>query len=637
MTLEDRTIDALHRVVAGLGDRGEARPGQDEMARAVARAISGNRNLVVEAGTGTGKSMAYLVPTIVSGGRTVVATATKALQDQLVAKDLPHLADHLGRPLSVALLKGRANYACRQRVAEVSARLDGRQLGLAGITTAEDRVPPEELEALLRWVATSPSGDRSDLDVEPSAAGWAALSVSSRECPGAARCPQGAECFAEEARRRAEDADVVVVNLHLYALHLATGGVLLPHHDVAVIDEAHQFEQVFSSAAGVELGGGRLRGAAQVVGAVLADEAVVDALRTAGAGLETALAPRSGRRLRHGLPSDVAERFVDARHAATEALTALRGLEDVTLGEAAARRTRAMQVLTALTEDIDRAQDPPPHEVCWVEGGSAAPVLRLAPLQVASSLGPLWDARTVVLTSATVPPGLGEALGLPTAETDEVRVASPFDYASQALLYCAAHLPDPRREEFDAAARAEIEALILAAGGRTLALFTSRRAMREAVEHLRPRLPWPVLGQDDLPKPALLARFADDEATSLVATMGFWQGVDIPGDALVLVTIDRLPFPRPDEPLLGARREQAREKAFATIDLPHAATMLAQGVGRLIRSGRDQGVVAVLDPRLATARYRWELVNALPPMARTRHRRDAEARLRTIRDAPSTD
>ena len=226
-----------------------------------------------------------------------------------------------------------------------------------------------------------------------------------------------------------------------------------------------------------------------------------------------------------------------------------------------------------------------------------------------------------MLTSATLPLTLPERLGLPDGGFTQLDVGSPFDYEHQALLYCAAHLPDPRSAAFDEAAHDELEALIGAAGGRTLALFTSHRALQAAVEELRPRLAVPVLAQDELPKPALVRRFTEDPETCLFATMGFWQGVDVPGATLSLVTIDRLPFPRPDDPLLQARRERARADAFRLVDLPRAATLLAQGAGRLVRTATDRGVVAVLDPRLATnARYRWEIVNSLPPMRRTKDR-----------------
>lgn len=268
----------------------------------------------------------------------------------------------------------------------------------------------------------------------------------------------------------------------------------------------------------------------------------------------------------------------------------------------------------------------PATSVAWVEGPDHNPRLRVAPIEVADLLREgLWQRSAVVLTSATLPHGMANRLGLDDADHEHLDVGSPFDYQANGVLYCAAHLPDPRQPAFDTAVHDELAALIAAAGGRTLALFTSYRAMDAAIEALRTRVDVPILGQRDLPKPALVEAFSADESACLFATMGFWQGIDVPGRTLSLVTIDRLPFPRPDEPLLQARRERAKAEAFRTIDLPRTAMMLAQGTGRLIRNASDRGVVAVFDPRLATAKsYRWELIRALPPLKRTRDRAEAE-------------
>ncbi len=287
------------------------------------------------------------------------------------------------------------------------------------------------------------------------------------------------------------------------------------------------------------------------------------------------------------------------------------------------RRARALQAGGHLSTDLAWLRAPAETDVTWVEGPAHALSLRIAPVDVGERLAQqLWGSVTGVLTSATVPPLLADRLGIPAKTCDELDVGSPFAYEEQALLYCAAHLPDPRSGEYEAAMHSELAWLISAAGGRTMALFTSWRSMLAAATALRDRVGFPILTQADLPKPALITRFSDDEASCLFATMGFWQGVDIPGPALSLVAIDRIPFPRPDEPLQQARRERAGAGAFKTVDLPRAATLLAQGAGRLIRSGTDRGVVAILDPRLARATYRWDLVHALPPMRRTRHRED---------------
>ena len=606
------------------------------MTAAVAVAISEKRHLLAQAGTGTGKSWAYLVPAILSGRRTVVATATKALQDQLAGKDLPFLqdhlltdhllTDHLGRDFSFAVLKGRSNYVCQQRIAEISG---AGQLALDGLAT---RASPAELTALKLWAAQTTSGDRAELAAEPSHQAWAAVSVSAQECPGASRCPKGDVCFAEAARRRAAEADVVVVNIHLLGLDLATDGAVLPEHDLVVVDEAHQLEDIVSDTCGFEISAGRFSNLARSVRAILEDPGLVDDVETSATLLSGVLSRHVGRRLRGALDADIADALALTRARLDRVASGLRAVPEDAGGDVGTRRTRAVQLTTGLMVDVAAALEVPATSVAWVEGPDSNPRMRVAPIDVADLLRVgLWDRRPTVLTSATLPAGLAERLGLVAGAHDEVDVGSPFDYETNGLLYCAAHLPDPREPGFDPAVHDELAALITAAGGRTLALFTSYRAMEAAIEALRPRLATPVLGQRDLPKPALVAAFTGDESASLFATMGFWQGIDVPGRTLSLVTIDRLPFPRPDEPLLQARREGAKADAFRLIDLPRASTMLAQGVGRLIRTTTDEGVVAVFDPRLARARsYRWTLLDALPPFPRTKDRADAETFLRRV-------
>jgi ATP-dependent DNA helicase DinG len=624
---------ALDRVTAALAG-GEVRTGQREMAQAVARAVATGRHLIVQAGTGTGKSLAYLVPLALSGRTVVVATATKALQDQLATKDLPFLRQHLDRPFSFAVLKGRANYLCRQRLHEATTSDEQLGLDLGGDRDEARRRRARDLVELTVWAAETETGDRAELPREPSAAAWAAVSVGPRECPGAAKCPHGHDCFAERARAEAAKADVIVVNLHLYGLDLAAGGGILPEHDVVVIDEAHQLEDTISATAGVELGAGRFGSLAAAVGAIVADPDLLAALDRSAAAIDAELGEHLGRRLRRGVEPELATALTTALQRIEAAVTALRAIAADAPGDAGARRERALRAATALAGDIQVVLELGDDRVAWVEGTPDRPLLKVAPLDVAPVLDAgLWNRRTAVLTSATIPPHLAERLGLAADDHDELDVRSPFDHATQALLYCAAHLPNPRTAEFDEAAHREMEALMVAAGGRTLALFTSFRAMDLAADALRPRLPWTVLTQRDLPKAALLRTFTEDETSCLFATMSFWQGVDVPGPALSLVVIDRLPFPRPDEPLLQARRELARAEAFRVVDLPRAATLLAQGVGRLMRRADDTGVVAVLDPRLATsARYRWDIIRALPPMNRTKDRAEAERRLRAIRD-----
>jgi len=611
--------EALAEVVGQLPGGGEVRDGQRQMAEAVADSIESGRHLVVQAGTGTGKTLAYLVPAVVTGARVVVATATKALQDQLAGKDLPFLDEHLGG-FRWAVLKGRANYVCRQRVAELLADRQGR-LDVAGDDPG--------LTAVLAWAERTEVGDRAELDVEPRPAVWDAVSVGSDECPGAAKCPKGEVCFAEGARRRAAEADVIVVNTHLYGTHVAAGGVVLPPHDLVVLDEAHRVEEVVSATSGSELTSGRVSAAAYAIGRVIADDALVTDLLADAARLGDVLDDLVGQRL-DPPPARLVDLLTSLRTKLDRAGAALKKVPDADV-DVVARRNRATQQLTGLAEALLKASVVPTGSVAFVEGRAGSARLRIAPIDVAALLEEaLWRETTAVLCSATVPPRLPDRLGLPKGNVTVLDVGSPFDYEANAVLYCATHLPDPRQERADAV-HDEIAALVEAAGGRTMALFTSWRAMQAAVEALRPKLSTPVLAQGEQPKPALLRVFTDDPSTSLFATMSFWEGVDVPGPSLSCVVIDKLPFARPDDPLLEARREQVGGRAFELIDLPRATTLLAQGAGRLVRTADDRGVVAVLDPRLATARYRWDLIRALPPMRRTKDRDEVLAFLRDLR------
>ena len=640
----NHSVGALRRVVAALPGGGEGRPGQVEMAEAVAAAVLEGRHLVVRAGTGTGKTLGYLVPAILSGRRVVVATATRALQDQLATKDLPFLDEHLDQSFDWAVLKGRSNYLCVQRLAELAPGLasgdgdppvGGVQMELHHIDGFAERADPSELARLSDWARETLTGDRSDLDHEPSEAAWAAVSTTARDCPGAHRCPRGDDCFAEAARARAAEADVVVVNQHLYGLDLASDGAILPDHDVTIIDEAHQVDDIISATAGVELAAGRFAHLARTLRGILADAGdTITRVGDAGTLLTDALVGHRDQRLVTPLPTDLADTLVRLRNRVEEAVAALRSIPDDAPDDTSARAVRARQAATSLLEDIDAVGEPGDDHVLFVAGPERAPVLRLAPLDVAPLLqSQLWSRRPVVLTSATLAPGFGTQLGLPPGCDRLLDVGSPFDYQSNGLIYCAARLPRPTDPRWADAAVDELAALVEAAGGRTLALFTSYRAMERAARALRERLPYPLLAQGDLPKPALVDRFSGDPETCLFATMSFWQGIDVPGPSLSLVAIDRLPFPRPDDPLLQARREHVGAGAFDAIDVPRAATLLAQGAGRLIRTATDRGAVAVLDPRLATARYGPKIVATLPRMRRTKDRAEIERFLRDLRAA----
>jgi ATP-dependent DNA helicase DinG len=619
---------ALEHVTTALPGS-EDRPGQVRMAELVADAIHDERHLVVQAGTGTGKTLAYLVPTLMSGGGVVVATATKALQDQLANKDLPFLADHLPVDFDWAVLKGRSNYVCLQRLREMSAGAEG-QLELEGMAVTTRA----EIRKIAEWAGGTRTGDGAELEWSPSDAAWRSVSVGSDECPGADRCPLGDPCFAEQARRRAAAADVVVVNTHLYGLDVASDGAILPEHEVVVFDEAHGLEDVMSATVGSQISPGRFLNLAGVVRRIVDDEQLVGSIAELGTSTRESFAAHVGQRLPSPLPDDVQDVLNDARlrlGRVTEALTAI----ETSLDDAKQRKLRAQKLTASAIDQLDIAIEGRDGFVAFVSGSASSPTLEVAPLDVGPTLrAGVWSKRTAVLTSATIPSALAPRVGMEAGTFSTADVGSPFDYERQALLYCAMHLPNPNSATFRPAVHDELTALITAAGGRTLALFTSWAAMDEAADAVRDRIEHPILTQRDLPKPALVEAFASSPETCLFATAGLFQGVDVPGDTLSLVVIDRIPFPRPDDPLLSARREALGPSAFAEIDLPRASMMLAQACGRLIRNSTDRGVVAVMDPRLGTARYRWDIVGALPPMRRTRHRADAEAFLREITTPP---
>lgn len=624
VTLAEEAAQALRRVAGALPSGGEERAGQVEMLRAVAESIEHGPHLVVQAGTGTGKSLAYLIPVVLSGKKTVIATATKALQDQIANTELPHLAAELYSTFDWAVLKGRNNYICRQRVNEYH---NDAQMTLAG-TAAHDE---EELERLIEFSDTSVTGDRAELDFEPSEASWSAMTVTSRECPGRGKCPSGENCFAEKARERAAVSDIVIVNTHLLGINLMSDGVVLPEHEQVVIDEAHQLADIASSSFSFSISGARMRWFARSTDAILSDRDTVDQLRDVGDDISDVLDPLAGERLRPDQNDDlrvVLERALDRVNATLEAL---RGLPTGKDSDADARASRAIKAGLALLEELVAAREVDDSSVAWVERGRGEPALQIAPLDVAALLAPILfgdDGPVVIMTSATLAPNAAEAVGLDGDAHRRLDVESPFDYQKNALLYCAKSLPEPRFDAYQDQMVEHLAELIEAAGGRTLALFTSWRMMDIAAEYLDTRLATPILTQRDLPKPALIQAFRNSPETSLLATLGFWQGIDVPGASLSLVTIDRLPFPRPDDPLLSARRDLAGRHAFRAIDLPRAATLLAQGAGRLIRSTSDQGVVAILDSRLATKKsYRWDLIKAMPDFARTSDFEQVKARL----------
>jgi ATP-dependent DNA helicase DinG len=652
--------ELLATAVAALG--GSERSGQQEMAAAVARAFATEEHLVVQAGTGTGKSLAYLVPALVHAleddSPVVVSTATIALQRQLVDRDLPRLvdalADALPRRPEFALLKGRRNYLCLNKIHN-GAAADGED--------ADDR-PQEELfnpmavsalgrdvQRLTEWASSTESGDRDDLKPGVPDRSWSQVSVSARECLGVARCPFGTECFSERARGRAGQADIVVTNHALLAIDAVAESAVLPEHALLVVDEAHELVDRVTSVATAELTSATLGVTARRI-ARLVEPELIQRLEAATANFASVIHDGTPGRIDR-LDEELATYLTALRDVATAARSAIERTNDP---KAASARAEAVAALSEISDTASRVLAsfgpaiPDRTDVVWLEHeeirGAARPVLRVAPLSVAGLLrSRVFSRSTVVLTSATLTIGgsfdaMATAWGL-TGADDDVRwrgldVGSPFQHAKAGILYVAAHLPPPGRDGTGSAEQlSEIAELITAADGRTLGLFSSMRAARAAAEAMRGRLSTPVLCQGDDSTSALVEQFSADPQTSLFGTLSLWQGVDVPGPSLSLVLIDRIPFPRPDDPLLGARQRAVAARGgngFMAVAANHAALLLAQGSGRLLRRVSDRGVVAVLDSRMVTAGYGGYLRASLPPFWQTTNGdqvRQALQRLRT--------
>jgi ATP-dependent DNA helicase DinG len=622
----DPSLDvALAAAVAAVG--GTDREGQRQMAAAVEHAVETGEHLLVQAGTGTGKSLAYLVPALLHSRRTdrpvVVATATIALQRQLVERDLPRVVDALEPVLdhrpTFAILKGRQNYACRNRLVEgLPAEGDGDDGAAALFDPEPTTLLGRDVLRLRAWADETETGDRDELVPAPMERAWRAVSVNAHECLGVARCPQADACFAEAARDRARRADVVVTNHAMLTIDALSGIPLLPEHDVVVVDEAHELVDRATSAVTDELSPAMVERAARRLrrhlssttfdALVLAAEALQEGLATGDPGQLTRLS---------GLLFD--------------AVVAVRDLAQVALSETSAKgdgpedhaRVQARAGVDELFEIAGRIVAAGDRDVLWTtRPDRRPPALWRAPLSVAELLrDQLFRDTTVVLTSATLELGgtfetVAAGLGLTgdgAPPWTGVDVGSPFDYARQGILYVARHLPPPGRDGLSDALLDELAGLVEAAGGRTLGLFSSMRAAEQAAAAMRERLQVPVMCQGDDATAELVRLFAADPATCLFGTLSLWQGVDVPGSACSLVVIDRIPFPRPDDPLVRARQDAAGAAGFMTVSAASAALLLAQGSGRLIRSTSDRGVVAVLDPRLVTARYGTYLRRSLPP------------------------
>ena len=584
----------------------EPRVEQAALAQEVADALERGEHLMAEAGTGVGKTLAYLVPALVSGSRVVIATATKALQDQLLTKDVPAAAAALGREVDVAVLKGRQNYLCRKS-------LGGLALPL--FRTEEDA---RDFERLRDWIETTETGDRAELPFEPRATLWAELAVGPDRCAGG-RCPLRTECFSERARERAQEAELVVANHALYFADLALrgrtgeGAGILPEHDAVVFDEAHRLEEAAAAWFGgrVSLGGLRrllrdVERACREAGTP-APARVLEAVDRRGVELLAGLDPGRGRRRQSEADGEVAAAPAAAR------ARGLAGLADALKGRGEDHDALARRALGTL-DDLDACLAVGDEDaVSWAEQGALA----WAPVDVSGLLRDLlWERETVsVLVSATLEPRfLRGRLGLDEAR--DIRLESPFDYREQALVYVPRSFPEPRSPGYEARLADEVVGLCRLSEGRALVLTTSYRALDELAEAARPRIPYPVLVQGEAPRERLLERFRQDVDSVLLATQTFWQGVDVQGESLSLLVIDKLPFSAPGDPLHEARCERlAREGGdwFAGYALPCAILQLRQGFGRLIRGHADRGVVAILDPRLRSRTYGRRFLEALPP------------------------
>ena len=636
---------ALDAAVSAIG--GKPREGQIEMAEAVANALTDRHHLMVQAGTGTGKSLAYLVPALVHGRKVLVATATLALQRQLVERDLPAvvpaLEKQLGRSISYAIYKGVGNYICLAKMNSEEPDPDGELL-------LEASYLEKDAKRLHAWARSKDvSGDRDDAP-EVDRRVWAANSLSGRECVGADSCAYGSQCFAAKAKAKAQDADVVVTNHTLLAIEIVDAHPILPERDAVIIDEAHEFMDRTTQAVTEELTSSRVQRAAAMARKYMpgkiseaftnAADSFHDAMNDYGSDVKGDFSKQG--RLQE-IPQSLEHPIRKIRETATSVAQTLTSDEEILDPDALAERARvkgAVQEIATIAGKLLKMGD---THVLWYEPTFST--LYLAPLSVSHVLrSNLLTQSPVIATSATLTVGNGfdamaKSIGFIVGEEgdQEVKdgdidpanlqtmdVGSPFDFANQGMLYLPKHLPEPTRDGTSPQVLEELGELIDAAGGRTLALFSSWRGAEAADLHLRNVLkerPISIITQKrgDAVAP-LVERFARDETSVLLGTMSLWQGVDVPGNSCILVVIDRLPFPRPDEPVLAARSalaDTAGGSGFMQVSVPRAALLLAQGAGRLIRSVDDRGVVAIMDSRIVTKRYGNVLLNSMPPLWRT--------------------
>lgn len=635
--------DLLAAAVNTLG--GAPRAGQQQLAGAVDTAVSTGQHLIAQAGTGTGKSLAYLMPglkhAVSTGQPVVVSTATLALQNQLVKRDFPALADGLrtllGRQPTIQVVKGRNNYVCVAKMAggygdEEDSLLAPELLGRSVLSSAQSETG-EQVKKLHEWVETTDTGDRDDVPFTVSSKAWQQVAVSGRECMGAAACHLAKECFVEQARAEAREADIVVTNHAMLAIDAFEGRTILPDHNVLIVDEAHELSDRVTTAATADLSVESMRQAASRPRKCGIDSS---RLATATDAVTTLLHGHTVGRLPEGVAEDLAaalELVFEESKATLKEIGSPTADDDP---ETAAAKSAARAAVGELRDVTSRLIENSEFDVIWAHRDFRAddsdPVaLHVAPMWVGALLREkLFDERTVVLTSATLTVGgsfdaAAKATGLSGLGADggkwrSVEVESPFDYAKQGILYIAKHLPAPKYGVDPKKSWEHLIELITAADGRTLALFASRAAAEQASAFARDQLSVPVLCQGDDALPALVKTFGDDPQTCLFGTLSLWQGVDVPGSSCSLVVLDKIPFPRPDDPMGSARSDYIQSQGgngFMSVSAHHAGLLLAQGAGRLIRSTQDRGVVAVLDSRLATARYGSYLLDSMPPMWRT--------------------
>ena len=640
---------ALDAAVDAIG--GQPREGQIAMAEAVANALSDRHHLLVQAGTGTGKSLAYLVPALVHGKKVLVATATLALQRQLVERDLPRikgaLEKELGRELTFAVYKGVGNYLCLQKMNSAEADPDGEVL--LEIGTLE-----KDAKRLRAWAETpGVSGDRDDApDVDRRV--WYANSVSGRECLGKDDCAYGSQCFAVNAKAKAQTADVVVTNHTLLAIEIVDSHPILPERDAVILDEAHEFMDRTTQAVTEELTVARVERAAKMAKKHLPGKAS-DAFAKAADNFADALNdfatdvrndPTKAGRLPE-LPAQLEAPIRKVKEASAAVVALINADSDVIDPDSMAERARVKGATNEVQQTATKMLKPSRHQVMWFEPTFST--LYLAPLSVSQVLrANLLTDTPVIATSATLSVGksfdaIAKSIGFVVGGSDDedsedefeageidpanvqmLDVGSPFDFAKQGALYLPKHIPEPGRDGPSKEALTELAELIDAAGGRTLALFSSWRGVEMADEYLRKvlaELEIPIITQkrgDSVG--TLVERFAKDPKSILLGTISLWQGIDVPGPSCTLVAIDRIPFQRPDEPVMSARAAEADAaggSGFMQVSLPRAALLLAQGTGRLIRSVDDRGVVAILDSRIVTKRYGSVLLNSMPPFWRT--------------------